>query len=209
MNIDPGFEKKGRKYDQVLKGARDVFVADGFEGASVDQIARAANVSKATLYSYFPDKRKLFAEVVRQECLQQSACAMTNIDTDTPVDQALRTFADHIVSFVASKFGQQIFRICVSEVDRFPEFGQDFYESGPKLVQQTLKSFFQQAVKKNELRIDDFDLAAFQFAELCKAEIFPKMTCGLQQDFSQAEKDRVAAGAVETFMARYGVTEKL
>ena len=43
--------KKGRKFDQVLDGAREIFLRDGFEGASVDEIARAAGVSKATLYS--------------------------------------------------------------------------------------------------------------------------------------------------------------
>ncbi|WP_372674886.1 TetR/AcrR family transcriptional regulator, partial [Aquicoccus sp.] len=48
--------RSGRKFDQVLEGARKVFMADGFERASVDDIARAAGVSKATLYSYFPDK---------------------------------------------------------------------------------------------------------------------------------------------------------
>ena len=35
---------RGRKYDQVLAGARQVFLADGFEGASVDEIARVAEV---------------------------------------------------------------------------------------------------------------------------------------------------------------------
>ena len=59
--------KKGRKFDQVLEGARQVFMSDGFEGASVDDIARAANVSKATLYSYFPDKRLMFTEMAERE----------------------------------------------------------------------------------------------------------------------------------------------
>ena len=58
--------KRGRKYDQVIAGARDVFLAQGFEGASVDLIAREAGVSKATLYSYFPDKRILFIEVAKK-----------------------------------------------------------------------------------------------------------------------------------------------
>ena len=52
MTSDQTKVRKGRKFDQVLAGARDVFMADGFEGASVDAIARAAGVSKATLYSY-------------------------------------------------------------------------------------------------------------------------------------------------------------
>lgn len=59
--------KRGRKFDQVLEGARLVFLQDGYEGASVDDIARAAGVSKATLYSYFPDKRLLFMEVAKIE----------------------------------------------------------------------------------------------------------------------------------------------
>ena len=56
---------KGRKVEQVLAGAHDVFMAEGYEGANVDAIAKAAGVSKATLYSYFPDKKSLFAAVAR------------------------------------------------------------------------------------------------------------------------------------------------
>ena len=74
--------RKGRKFDQVLAGARAVFMADGFEGASVDEIARVAAVSKATLYSYFPDKRLLFMEVANAECQRQSREAMDSIDMD-------------------------------------------------------------------------------------------------------------------------------
>ena len=43
--------RKGRKFDQVINGARNIFLSQGFEGASVDVIARQAGVSKATLYS--------------------------------------------------------------------------------------------------------------------------------------------------------------
>ena len=66
--------RTGRKFDQVLEGARTIFLAVGFEGASVDDIAREAGVSKATLYSYFPDKRLLFTEVARTECVLPASC---------------------------------------------------------------------------------------------------------------------------------------
>ena len=59
--------KKGRKIDQVLAGARDVFLSDGFESASVDEIARRSGVSKATLYSYFSTKTELFLTVATKE----------------------------------------------------------------------------------------------------------------------------------------------
>ena len=48
-------------------------------------------------------------------------------------------------------------------------------------------------------------LAADQFHELCKADLFPRMVFSMSDSFTRAEKDRVINGAVEMFMARYGV----
>ena len=206
MNVVGERIKKGRKFEQVLEGAREVFMADGFEGASVDNIAKAAGVSKATLYSYFPDKRLLFTEVARCECLRQSNHATTDIDMSAPAAQVLRAAANHMIGFFTSKFGQQMFRICVAETDRFPEVGQEFYKSGPQLVRDTLVQFFEQAIEKGEFEIDDLDLAAHQFVELCKSVIFPRMIFGVQTEFTQKEIDRIADGAVDMFMARYGKT---
>ncbi len=43
-----------------LDGARRVFFDKGFDGASMDEIARAGGVSKATIYVYFDSKEDLF-----------------------------------------------------------------------------------------------------------------------------------------------------
>jgi len=127
MNDATPIVRKGRKFDQVLDGARAVFMADGFEGASVDDIAKQAGVSKATLYSYFPDKRLLFVEVATRECDRQSSAALEIIDMGASPREVLGQAGRHFVRFITSKFGQQIFRICVAESDRFPQIGQAFY----------------------------------------------------------------------------------
>lgn len=197
--------KKGRKFDQVLEGARKVFLSDGFEGASVDDIAKAANVSKATLYSYFPDKRFLFMQAAKTECQRQADLAIETIDMDAPIRQVLHDIATEMVDFITSKFGKQIFRICVGESDRFPELGREFYESGPMLIRGKLIDFFEKGVARGELKIEDFELAAEQFHELSKADLFPKMVFNIVDDFTRDEKERVVNGAVDMFMARYGV----
>ncbi|WP_108813908.1 TetR/AcrR family transcriptional regulator [Loktanella sp. Alg231-35] len=197
--------KKGRKFDQVLEGARQVFLSDGFEGASVDDIAKAAGVSKATLYSYFPDKRFLFMQVAKTECARQADHAIETIDMDAPVQKVLCDIAMEMVDFITSQFGKRIFRICVGESDRFPELGREFYESGPLLIRNRLVEYFQKAVAKGELKITDIELAAEQFHELCKADLFPRMVFNMTDDFTRDEKMRVVDGAVEMFMARYGV----
>ncbi len=123
--------RRGRKYDQVLDGARRVFLRDGFDGASVDDIAREAGVSKATLYSYFPDKRLLFTEICNRECRLQTEEAEAAMEYDAPVEALLTYAAERIAGFLMSDFGRNMFRLVVAEGQRFPEIGRAFYRNGP------------------------------------------------------------------------------
>ena len=195
--------RRGRKYDQVLEGARQVFLAQGYEPASVDEIARAAGVSKATLYSYFPDKERLFIAVIQTECSRQAESALAQIDPTAPVRTVLTAVARHIVGFVLSDFAQSFFRLCIAEAERFPELGRAFYESGPQLGHDRLGDYLREACDAGFLRIEDIGLAADQFQELCKAGIWARAVFGVQTRFSPAELDRVIGGAVDTFLARY------
>lgn len=196
--------RKGRKFDQVVDGARRVFMADGFEGASVDDIAKAAGVSKATLYSYFPDKRLLFMEVATTECNRMADEALELITETAPPREALTIAASKLVPFLLSEFSQSVFRICVAERDRFPELGRAFYAAGPKMGHDRLTEYLQEAVERGELAIDDIDMAADQFSELCKAKLWIRAILGIQADFSQAEINDIIGNAVDTFIARFG-----
>lgn len=196
--------RKGRKYDQVIAGAQEVFMRDGFEGASVDEIAKRAGVSKATLYSYFPDKRLLFMECACAQCQTQADEALLTIDFASPPTEVLPKAAHKFLSFILSENGQKIFKICVAEADRFPELGREFYKSGPRIVHRAISKYLETACARGELKIDDIPLATDQFVELCKADIWGKLVFNVQTDFSEAERSRIVNGAVATFMARYG-----
>jgi AcrR family transcriptional regulator len=52
---------------RILAAARQLFTRNGFTAVSMQQIADAASVNKATLYHHFADKEALFVEVLRQE----------------------------------------------------------------------------------------------------------------------------------------------
>lgn len=205
MTAAPQGIKRGRKYDQVLDGAWQVFRRDGYEGASVDDIAREAGVSKATLYSYFPDKRLLFLEVAKGECCRQASGSSDLIPCKAAPEAVLTVAATRMVEFFLSDFGMRVFRICVAESDRFPELGREFYRNGPALARARLVEYFHDAEARGELRIDDKDLAADQFAELCKADLFTRLVFGIGGPILAEDHARVIKGAVDTFLARYGV----
>ncbi|MFN4156971.1 MAG: TetR/AcrR family transcriptional regulator [Gemmobacter sp.] len=196
--------KRGRKFEQVLAGARLVFMRDGYEGASVDDIAREAGVSKATLYAYFADKRFLFLEVAKFECCRQANEAEALIDASMRPAKALTIAASRMVEFFTSEFGMRVFRMCVAEADRFPELARDFYESGPAMAKGVLQEYILDRVARGDLVCDDAALAADQFAELCKADLFHRIVFGVNLPITEADRARVIRGAVETFMARYG-----
>lgn len=196
--------RKGRKFDQVVAGAREVFMREGYQGASVDSIAKAAGVSKATLYSYFPDKKLLFLEVAKAECLRQSETAMVQARLGASTVETLTDFADRMTRFFLSDFGQQVFRICVAESERFPELGRTFYQSGPELARARLVAVLRSAMARGDLEIEDVDLAADQFAELCKADLFHRLVFNTRDGVTEPERQRVIRGAVDMFMARYG-----
>ena len=96
-----------------------------------------------------------------------------------------------------------MFRLCVAECDRFPELGQRFYNSGPAVVRREMAGYFETAVARGQLRMEDPLLAADQFGELCKGDVWLRLTFGIIDRISQAEIDRVVDSAVDMFLARY------
>jgi AcrR family transcriptional regulator len=207
MDTDPtDTPRQGRKIAVILDGARDIFLRDGYAGASVDDISRVAGVSKATLYSYFPDKRHLFTEVARTECLRQAREAELSADLSGPPDRVLAHVGAHMLRFFLSDFGIAMFRMAVAESERFPELGRKFYASGPEQAHLGLTSYLMQAQARGELAaIDDPELASFQFTELCKAWLLPRVLLGVHGPVTDADIDRVIRGAVSMFLARHGV----
>lgn len=196
--------RRGRKFDQVLDGARKIFLRDGFERASVDDIAREAGVSKATIYAYFPDKQLLFMEVARCECHRQTEAAEALMVGGLSVRAALTVAAERIIAFLMSEFGQRMFRIVVGEGQRFPGLGREFHDCGPGLIHERLVHHLGAHVESGLLKIDDLDLAADQFAQLCKAGIHERLIFGMAETVTPDQVHRIVHGAVDMFMARYG-----
>ncbi len=199
----PAQIKKGRKFDQVVAGARDVFMREGYEGASVDVIARDAGVSKATLYSYFPDKQHLFLAVLSEECVQQSEVEIMMAEGTMSVPDTLRSICRELTGFVTSPFGQDMFRVCVAEAQRFPALGQAFYESGPKRWIAKIGDYLNSPKAQEVLDIQDPILAADQLAQLCRTDLLLKIMFGIEKRATEEDIERIADEAVKTFMARY------
>ncbi len=175
----------------------------GYERASVDDIARTAGVSKATLYRYFPEKRLLFMEVAKHGCAVQADVVQDFSSCLSDPRAALRAAGTHILSVMLSDFGIRMFRISVAEAERFPDLGRWFYESGPMTIRKQLTHYLAAGVERGHFQIADLNLAADQFAELCRADLCLRLLFNISSEITDAERTRVIDDAIEIFLARY------
>ena len=120
-------DEDNAKRRQILAGASKVFMDLGFDGASMGEIARAAGVSKGTLYVYFADKNRLFEAIVEQEMLDQQKIAF-DFDRERDVPATLRGFGQAYIELLCRPGGGSAIRTVMAIAERMPEVGRRYYE---------------------------------------------------------------------------------
>lgn len=194
------------KRHQILEGAHAVFTARGFDAASMNDIAAAANVSKGTLYVYFEDKEHLFVALIEREREKQKQGMYEALAEEPGLEQALTNFGSGLVRLLTNPFALSAHRIVLGVAERMPDLGREFYERGPMQGAQRLAAFLDQRVAKSELAIDDTALAAAQFVDLAQSTLMrPRLFNAVRTPPSEDEIARVVGEAVAMFMMRYGV----
>lgn len=189
-----------RKCAQLLDGARAVILARGFEGASVDDIAREAGMSKATMYRYYPDKLALFEAVMRHGCTRHSDAFAAMSEDERPLEDLLADLGAQHIAFALSPDAQGIFRTAIAESERFPEIGRAFYTAGIDRGRAWLAPVLAAAAKRGEIAIDDPDRAAHRFFALCKTELMFKRLFGMVDGYSEDEIAAHARDATRAFL---------
>lgn len=193
------------KVNEVILGARTVFFEQGFAGARLDQIADAAQVSKATIYAYFSGKDSLFREVVKRECDVLAQGLVESLPWQDSLRDSLLSYSRRLIGFVLSDGYLQLYRICAAEAGRLPEVGQLFFSAGPEHVRTALAGFLDARCQKGELGIADMTLAIDQFMQLSFSGILTKRLLGIQGQFETADISEHAKRAVAAFLAIYAV----
>lgn len=198
-------EEDGSKRRQILDGARKVFMDLGFDGASMGEIARAAQVSKGTLYVYFEDKEDLFKALIDREKSAVMNEAQHQLELGGTVADALHRFGAYVTSRLTSEEVIRAQRMVLGVAERMPEIAARFFTGDSFSAHHLLQAWLDHRVAAGELTIADTDLASRQFLELSMASIYKRRLFGnLRQPVPEPEIDRVVTCAVDLFMNYYG-----
>ena len=119
-------QHEGDKRRQILDGARTVFLSAGFDGASMGEIARAAGVSKGTLYVYFENKEDLFEALIIQEKTSLAEALFTLDAGDPDVPGVLARLGTSFLTEMCRPEHVSVVRMVIGACEKFPRFGLAF-----------------------------------------------------------------------------------
>lgn len=193
-------DPKADKANAILSGAFEIFTTQGYAAASMTRIAKAAGVSKPTLYSYFEDKEGLFIALV-QQLLHKSHETAMNLPSDTaatmPPDVVLRKMATSFLNqAVDNPPFLTLMRLIIGESGQFPELSQTFVRELSKPMLDQLSVFL---ANHPQLKFSDPEVAARMFAgSMVHYLIVQEMMGG--KEIMPLECDRMVDGLVDLML---------
>ena len=191
----------------VLEAAAKVFLSGGYLGASMDEIADLAGVSKQTVYTYFSNKEALFAAMASALSNEANDRVHNNVaefGEDDDLEGYLVGYAVRQLEVVLTPRILQLRRLVIGEVGRFPELGAALYAGGPGRAIASLAATFERLADRGALSVHDPLLAATQFNWLImSAPLNRTMLLGDVAIPSSKEVREHAREGVRMFLAAY------
>ena len=200
----PAPEAEPAKRRQILEGARRVFLADGFDGASMNDIARVAGVSKGTLYVYFDSKEALFEALIRDDRKQQAERLVLHASGSDP-RAALTSFGRELLTLMTQPEMIAQVRIVIAATGKFPSLGRAFYEAGPCHGEIRVAARLETWRAAGLLSFDDARIAARHFLDLCKSGVYGACLYGVTELATPEHIADTVNRAVDLFLRVYGV----
>lgn len=198
----PGRPKDLGKAQAILEAAKRLFLEQGYERVSMDQIAAAAGVSKLTVYNHYGDKERLFAEAVQTYCDQGLPERLFRDEPGKPLEQSLLDIAERFFEFISSPEAIAGHRmLCTPQMAESPVV-HVFWASGPQRMQEGLGALLQRRAERDELDLPDAHRAAAQFFALLKGDPHSRMLFGCQN----CSGDEITAhlqASVDMFLRAY------
>jgi AcrR family transcriptional regulator len=192
------------KREQILDGAKRAFMEQGFEAASMNDVTRAAGVSKGTIYVYFENKEDLFGSMIERERLRITETVKHALDGGLPIADTLKDFGILFATHFTADDTIRAMRMVIAANHRMPKLCSRFFSATPINPVSVLQRYLDDQVEAGVLACDDTTRAAKQFIEMTTVGFFkPRLFGALETPPSRDEIERNVISAIRVFLAAY------
>lgn len=202
----PRAEQESSKRREIIDGARRVFFEKGYDGASMDEVAKAAAVSKATIYVYFGGKEDLFEALVLNDRARSAEHLFVVDPAADDVAALLHRIGISFMTMMVQPDHIRLVRMVIGAAEKLPRIGQTFFEAGPCHGGKRLADILRQQANLGHIDIDDELAAAHMFFNMCQGTLAKALLFGELVPPTPEQIDEHVERAVRVFLSAYGVT---
>ena len=198
-----GRPRSEEKHRSILMAARCLFLRQGFQGTSMDAVAREAGVSKQTVYGHFNNKEELFR-----------ACIKSKIVSYGFDDERLSVGADRretllllVKGFMDLMFDPEVVamhRVVAGEAQVYPQIALLFFESGPAAVKRAVGQCLARMVDNGGLQIQDIEYASWLLLNMAFGAFHIRLQFGLIDRVADCELEAHLQRVVDDFLRLFG-----
>ena len=178
--------RKDARPAELLEAALTLFVEKGFAATRSEEVAKAAGVSKGTLYLYFPSKEELLKAVIQhfmgteiETGIQEAAAA------DGPIAEVMETLLVNWWRRIYEGPASGVFKLMITEVRNFPEIGEFWVERVVAPGHAIVSGLIRRGIDRGEFEVDYVDSAVHSILMPLILECIHKhsfMACGIGKD---------------------------
>ena len=192
------------KNKAIIHSASRLFLEKGFDGTSMDDIAKRAGVSKQTVYSHFACKEVLCSEAISLAVKRYSPdTALENMEEHS-LEADLRAVCDKFARLLLGDDSVAMANLLVTSAPKGSEFAKIYWNAGPQAMHGKLKDFLQHWIDQGALSIDDTSKAADLLATLLKGKVHFLRSIGLMDTISEEQIQENVEDTVTIFLKLYG-----
>lgn len=191
------------KTDAIIHAARAAFLARGFDGASMDQIALTANVSKRTVYNRFRSKEELFGAAIEETCRAMVPVNTDEIEATLPAREFITELSRQFVSGLLSREALSLRRIAAFEAERTPSIGKHYLDHGPRWMVNHCAPILARIAPRSSLNITDPHEAIWRLGALITEPLHTQAMMGATPDNLDEAIDRQVSNGVDAFFKIY------
>ncbi|MHA7872200.1 MAG: TetR/AcrR family transcriptional regulator [Hyphococcus sp.] len=191
------------KAEAIVKAARAAFLAHGFDGASMDQIALSAGVSKRTVYNRFRSKEALFGAAIEESCRHLLPVNVEEIEASLPPEEVILVLCRRFVEGILEPDALALRRIASFEAGRAPEIGRSYLQHGPQWMVEQCAPIVARLAAKGVVKVDDPRAALWRLGALITEPLHTRLLLGAEpDDLAEAIELQVREG-VDAFLKIY------
>jgi TetR/AcrR family transcriptional regulator, mexJK operon transcriptional repressor len=194
------------KRRSIIGAATRLFLEQGYQGTSMDEVAAVAAVSKQTVYKQFQDKERLFSDIVLAVTERADEIAGTlrvRLGQIEDLEPDLVSIAIAYATGVVNPDVIRLRRLVIAEAVHFPELAAAYYAQALQRGLAAVAEGLGLLVERGELAIDDLELAAAHFAYLVLGPLIDQALFLPNEDIGPAQIERYAVAGVQSFLRSY------